>query len=142
MTGFRVGYAVGSKDIIDRISKIQAIAITSVAEPMQYAAVAAMNSNVTKNMTLMKKRLDFIKSELENLPCEFNNPDGGMYYFVRFNNNIDVNKIIFNLLNEGVAVAPGSGFGESYYDFIRISACQPMKLLNDGLKILKKVTDV
>lgn len=142
MTGFRVGYAISSKDIIDRISKIQAIAITSVAEPMQYAAIAAMNSNVTKNMTLIKKRLDFIKSELENLPCEFVNPDGGMYYFVRFNNSIDVNKIISNLLNEGVAVAPGIGFGETYFDFIRISACQPTKLLNDGLKILKKVTNV
>ena len=142
MTGFRVGYAISSKDIIDRISKIQAIAITSVAEPMQYAAIAAMNSNVTKNMTLMKKRLDFIKSELENLPCEFVNPDGGMYYFVRFNNSTDVNKIIFNLLNEGVAVAPGIGFGETYFDFIRISACQPTKLLNDGLKILKKITNV
>ena len=142
MTGFRVGYAISSKDIIDRISKIQAIAITSVAEPMQYAAIAAMNSNVTKNITLIKKRLDFIKSELENLPCEFVNPDGGMYYFVRFNNSTDVNKIIFNLLNEGVAVAPGIGFGETYFDFIRISACQPTKLLNDGLKILKKVTNV
>ena len=142
MTGFRVGYAISSKDVIDRISKIQAIAITSVAEPMQYAAIAAMNSNVTTNMTLMKKRLDFIKSELENLPCEFVNPDGGMYYFVRFNNSVDVNKIIFNLLNEGVAVAPGIGFGETYFDFIRISACQPTKLLNDGLKILKKITNV
>jgi aspartate aminotransferase len=142
MTGFRVGYAISSKDIIDRISKIQAIAITSVAEPMQYAAIAAMNSNVIKNMTLIKKRLDFIKRELENLPCEFVNPDGGMYYFVRFHNITDVNKIIFNLLNEGVAVAPGIGFGETYFDFIRISACQPTKLLNDGLKILKKVTNV
>ena len=142
MTGFRVGYAISSKDIIDRISKIQAIAITSVAEPMQYAAIAAMSSNVTKNMTLIKKRLDFIKRELENLPCEFVKPDGGMYYFVRFNNSVDVNKIIFNLLNEGVAVAPGIGFGETYFDFIRISACQPMKLLNDGLKILKKITKV
>jgi aspartate aminotransferase len=142
MTGFRVGYAVSSKDIIDRISKIQAIAITSVAEPMQYAAVAAINSNVTKNTTLMKKRLDFLKSELENLPCEFVNPDGGMYYFVRFNNNLHVNKIIFNLLNKGVAVAPGIGFGEIYLDFIRISACQPMKVLNDGLQILKKVMNV
>ena len=110
MTGFRVGYAISSKDIIDRISKIQAIAITSVAEPMQYAAIAAMNSNVTKNMTLMKKRLDFIKSELENLPCEFVNPDGGMYYFVRFNNSVDVNKIIFNLLDEGVAVSSWNWF--------------------------------
>lgn len=142
MTGFRVGYAIASKDIIDKISKIQAIAVTSVAEPMQYAAVAAMKSNVTNNATLMKKRLDFIRRELKDIPCDFINPDGGMYYFLRFKNNIDVNKIIFDLLNEGVAVAPGTGFGESYFDFIRISACQPIKLLNDGLKILRKVMNV
>ena len=142
MTGFRVGYAIASKDIIDKISKIQAIAVTSVAEPMQYAAIAAMKSNVTNNATLMKKRLDFIKRELEHIPCEFIIPDGGMYYFLRFKNNIDVNKLIFDLLNEGVAVAPGTGFGESYYDFIRISACQPIKLLSDGLKILRKVMNV
>ena len=101
MTGFRVGYAIASKDIIDKISKIQAIAITSVAEPMQYAAVAAMKSNVTNNATLMKKRLD-LKEKLEDIPCDFIIPDGGMYYFLRFKNNIDVNKLIFDLLNEGV----------------------------------------
>ncbi len=142
MTGFRVGYAICSKEIVDKISNVQAMTITSVAEPMQYAAVAALSSNVTNNRTLMKRRLDYIKKELENLPCEFNNPDGGMYYFIRFKSGIDVNKLIFNLLNEGVAVAPGIGFGESYFDFIRISACQPMKLLSEGMKILKKVTSV
>ena len=142
MTGFRVGYAISGKDIIDKISKIQAIAITSVAEPMQYAAVAALNADVTKNKILMKKRLDFIGKQLENLPCEYINPDGGMYYFVKFNKNVDVNKTIFELLNEGVAVAPGAGFGEAYSDFIRISACQPIKSLNDGLKIIRKITDL
>lgn len=142
MTGFRVGYAISAKDIIDKISKIQAIAITSVAEPMQYAAVAALNADVTKNKILMKKRLDFIGKQLENLPCEYINPDGGMYYFVRFNKNVDVNKTIFELLNEGVAVASGAGFGEAYSDFIRISACQPIKSLNDGLKIIRKITDL
>ena len=142
MTGFRVGYAISDKGTIDQISKIQAIAITSVAEPMQYAAVAALNADVTKNKILMKKRLDFIGKQLENLPCEYINPDGGMYYFVRFNKNVDVNKTIFELLNEGVAVAPGAGFGEAYSDFIRISACQSIKSLNEGLKIIRKITDL
>ena len=142
MTGFRVGYAISDKSTIDKISKIQAIAITSVAEPMQYAAVAALNADVTRNKILMKKRLDFIGKQLENLPCEYINPDGGMYYFVRFNKNVDVTKTIFELLNEGVAVAPGAGFGEAYSDFIRISACQPIKSLNDGLKIIRKITDL
>jgi aspartate/methionine/tyrosine aminotransferase len=109
---------------------------------MQYAAVAALDADVTKNKILMKKRLDFIGKQLENLPCEYINPDGGMYYFVRFNKNVDVTKTIFELLNEGVAVAPGAGFGEAYSDFIRISACQPIKSLNDGLKIIRKITDL
>jgi aspartate aminotransferase len=65
-----------------------------------------------------------------------------MYYFIRFKNDISANKILNDLLNEGVAVAPGNGFGESYVDFIRISACQPINLLKDGLKILRKVTNV
>ena len=142
MTGFRVGYAISDKGTIDKISKIQAIAITSVAEPMQYAAVAALDADVTKNKILMKKRLDFIGKQLENLSCDYINPDGGMYYFIRFNKNVDVNKTIIELLNEGVAVAPGAGFGEAYSDFIRISACQPIKSLNDGLKIIRKITDL
>lgn len=142
MTGFRVGYAISSNEIIGKISKIQAMAITSVAEPMQYAATAALKSNVTNNAKLMKKRLDFIRSKLDEIPCEFTNPDGGMYYFIRFKNNISATKILFDLLNQGVAVAPGNGFGESYANFIRISACQPINLLNDGLKILRKVTNV
>lgn len=142
MTGFRVGYAISSKEIIDKISKIQAMAITSVAEPMQYAAAAALKSNVSNNSKLMKKRLDFIRRKLDGIPCEFVIPDGGMYYFIRFKNNISATKIIFDLLNEGVAVAPGNGFGEAYFNFIRISACQPIKFLNDGLKILREVMKV
>jgi aspartate aminotransferase len=40
-------------------------------------------------------------------------------------------------LKNGVAIAPGSGFGNSYKQFIRISACVSSKLLNDGLDILQ-----
>src|SRR3712207_7461021 len=42
MTGFRVGYGIANKDIISRMARVQAVAITSVAEPMQRAALAAL----------------------------------------------------------------------------------------------------
>ena len=44
---------------------------------------------------------------------------------------------MYDLLKNGVAIAPGSGFG-NYNKFIRISACQSAKLLNEGLDILEK----
>jgi aspartate aminotransferase len=45
--------------------------------------------------------------------------------------------VVERLLDLGVALAPGSGFGESYREFIRISACQPTYLLEKGLDVLE-----
>jgi aspartate aminotransferase len=60
MTGFRVGYAISSKEIISKMTRIQAIGITSVAEPMQYAALAALGKDRLENVKTIKRRLDFI----------------------------------------------------------------------------------
>src|ERR671918_126540 len=45
MTGFRVGYGISNKNIISKMSAIQAVALTSVAEPMQYSALAAIGDD-------------------------------------------------------------------------------------------------
>ena len=47
--------------------------------------------------------------------------------------------IVEKLLEKGVALAPGSGFGDSYKRFVRISACQPEKLLDKGLDVMASV---
>jgi aspartate aminotransferase len=63
-----------------------------------------------------------------------------MYVFPRIlaKSYSDDISLVYDLLKNGVAIAPGSGFGNSYKKFIRISACQPSNLLNDGLDILAK----
>ena len=45
--------------------------------------------------------------------------------------------LVEKLLDLSVAIAPGSGFGDSYRQFIRISACQPEHVLEKGLDILE-----
>ena len=60
-----------------------------------------------------------------------------MYVYPRLNNNIKDTTIVEKLLNVGVAVAPGSGFGSSYRRFIRISACQAENVLKKGLAALE-----
>jgi aspartate aminotransferase len=47
--------------------------------------------------------------------------------------------IVEKLLEKGVALAPGSGFGDSYKRFVRISACQPEKMLEKGLDVMASV---
>ncbi|HXV46626.1 MAG TPA: aminotransferase class I/II-fold pyridoxal phosphate-dependent enzyme [Nitrososphaera sp.] len=135
MTGFRVGYAVAEKDIITKIAKVQAVGITSVAEPVQHAALAALGEDATENVKTMKKRLDFVCRKLKELSLRFVEPDGAMYVYPEIPRGDDIS-LVERLLEKGVAIAPGSGFGDYYRQFVRISACQPEKTLERGLDVM------
>ena len=140
MTGFRVGYAISNKDIVDKMAKVQATALTSVAEPMQHCALAALKGNdPSQNKKKMKKRLDLICNRLRKISFRFFEPEGAMYVYPKFKNDIEDDDVavVERLLDLGVAVAPGSGFGDSYRRFIRISGCQPEDLLEEGLDRLE-----
>ena len=140
MTGFRVGYGIAEKEIIDKMARVQAIALTSVAEPMQHAALSAIDYNPAGNVKLIKERLDLISEKLCNMSLDFITPQGAMYVYPRLRGLIQTDtELVKTLLKLGVAVAPGSGFGENYRQFIRISACQPKKLLEQGLEVIKSI---
>jgi aspartate aminotransferase len=135
MTGFRVGYAVAEKDIIAKMAKVQAVGITSVAEPVQHAALAALGEDATENVRTMKKRLDFVCRKLKEMSLRFIEPDGAMYVYPEIPRGDDIS-LVERLLEKGVAIAPGSGFGDYYRQFVRISACQPEKTLERGLDVM------
>jgi aspartate aminotransferase len=137
MTGFRVGYAISNKNIITKMSKIQSIALTSVAEPMQYSALSAIGESISGNVEVMKKRLRFVCNRLQKMSLSFVAPDGALYVYPKLGEGTDDDIILIDkLLELGVAIAPGSGFGGSYKRFIRISACQSEEVLEKGLEVL------
>jgi len=140
MTGFRVGYGVASKDIIAKMAKVQAVGITSVAEPMQQAALAALGEDPSENIQTMKKRLKFMSVKLEEMSLRFVEPDGAMYAYPELPSGEDI-PLVERMLEQGVAIAPGSGFGDSYKKFVRISACQPEEVLEKGLEIMASVLE-
>jgi aspartate aminotransferase len=150
MTGFRVGYAIANKDIVDKMAKVQATALTSVAEPMQYSALAALegssyNNNPSQNKKKMKNRLDLICNRLRKISFRFFEPEGAMYVYPQFKNVIEGDDditVVQRLLDLGVAVAPGSAFGNSYRRFIRISGCQQEDVLQEGLDRLEAAMSI
>jgi aspartate aminotransferase len=120
------------------MTKVQATILTSVAEPMQYSALAALEASPHKNIKLMKKRLDIISNKLRKMSLPFVEPDGGMYVYPQLKDGKEDDvTLVEKLLDLSVAIAPGSGFGDSYRQFIRISACQPEHVLEKGLDILE-----
>ena len=139
MTGFRIGYTISNPDIIEKMSKLQALALTNVSEPMQYVAMKALEADTTDNSKTMKKRLETVIERAKKMELDFVEPDGAMYIFARVRKpRFDAVEFTNKLLDHGVAIAPGEGFG-NYQGFLRISACQPEDTLNQGLKIIDDV---
>jgi aspartate aminotransferase len=136
MTGFRIGYTIADQKIIEKMVKLQALCLTNVAEPIQYAALKALEADTKGNTKSVRSKLDVLVEAAKGMGLEFVAPDGAMYLFARVGkSNFDGLEFANKLLDYGVAVAPGEGFG-NYRDFVRISACQNEKKLKEGMKIL------
>jgi len=136
MTGFRIGYTIAHQDIIDKLSKFAALCLTNVSEPVQYIAMRALEADTSDNTNTVQRRLELLASKAKEMNLDFVAPDGAMYIFARVNQEgFDGVQFANNLLDKGLAVAPGEGFG-NYKNFIRLSACQDEEILTDGMNIL------
>ena len=133
MTGFRIGYTITHKDLVQKMVKLQELCITSVSEPIQYAAMNAINQDTSNNPKIIKSRMNEIIKVAKKANLKFTVPDGAMYLFLDMEEN--GSELADSLLEKGLAVAPGEGFGE-YTNFVRISLCSDVKKLISGMKIL------
>ena len=136
MTGYRIGYLISNKNIIEKLTRLQALCLTNVSEPIQYTAMKSLNDDVTENTKIMSERLTRLEEICRKMDLEFERPNGAMYIFARTKNPINTSELSEELLNHGVAIAPGIGFGD-YNEFFRISACLDIKTLIEGMDILK-----
>ena len=136
MTGYRIGYLISSQKIIEVLAKLQALCLTNVSEPIQYTAMKSLEDDVTENVKIMNERLTKLEEICKEMELEFVRPDGAMYIFARTKNPINTSELSEELLNHGVAIAPGIGFGD-YNEFFRISACLDIKTIIEGMDILK-----
>jgi aspartate aminotransferase len=144
MTGYRIGWVIAEPSIIEKMSKLQALSLTNVSEPIQYVALKAMTSTTTgssyvgDNADLVRSRLEALVKIAKDIGLEFVEPDGAMYLFAKTKyKNFDATKFSEKLLERGVAIAPGEGFGD-YKEFFRITAIDETRL-KEGMIILDTV---
>jgi aspartate aminotransferase len=147
MTGYRIGYAIADPSIIEKMSKLQALSLTNVSEPIQYVVLKALermirgedgSSYTGSNNLLVRSRLKALVKSAKDIGLEFIEPDGAMYLFARTKyKNFDATEFSEKLLKHGVAIAPGEGFGD-YKEFFRITAIDETRLM-EGMTILNTV---
>ena len=147
MTGWRIGYAAGNRNIIKKMKTLQSQS-TSCASSISQAAADAALSSVCHELPEMnkeyKKRHDFVVSELNKIEgVECKPTDGTFYVFPSFKKFIHKSNIVSNdeelalyiLEKSKVAVVPGSAFGIEGH--IRISIAIDMDSLKDSMQRLK-----
>jgi aminotransferase len=143
MTGWRVGFACGPKEIIAAMTKIHQYTIMCVSITSQMAAAEALVS-AKKSTEQMKReynrRREFMFSELNLLGLKCLKPQGAFYLFPSIKNtglsSMDFSRKL--LEEEKVAVVPGTAFGPYGEDYIRISYASSLDNLKEALVRIKR----
>jgi len=143
MTGWRVGFACGPKEIIAGMTKIHQYTIMCVPITSQMAAAEALVSG-KKSIEEMKReyrrRRELVVKELNKMGLVCNKPQGAFYVFPSIKRT-GLSSLEFSqklLKEEKVAVVPGTAFGQCGEGYIRISYASSMESLKEALQRIKR----
>ena len=151
MTGWRIGYAAGPKEIINAIRKIQSQSTSNPSSISQAAAVEALNGQqnfIKERAEAFKERRDFVVSSLNNIKgINCLTPNGAFYVFPSCKGLLNKNtklktdtEFVQKLLEKSmVAVVQGSAFGLDGY--FRISYATSMENLKKAITRIKGFCD-
>ncbi len=143
MTGWRLGYVMGPKEIMDQVKKIHQFVVMSAPTISQYAGLEALR-NGDEDIERMKKEYDkrrkYLLKEFNRLSLPCFEPKGAFYIFPDIRKyNMSSEEFATQLLNkEHVVVVPGTAFGDSGEGFIRISYAYSLDALKEAIKRIER----
>lgn len=134
MTGWRIGYIIANKLLIDNITKFNQITINNVPVFIQEAALKALEMQrqlSTKIKEEYHERARMATKNLSKAGFLFTKPEAPFYVFPKYP-CLDSEKFTLDLLDKSVAVAPGTAFGD-YREHFRISLTAPRDEIRTAL---------
>lgn len=143
MTGWRLGYAAGPKNIISQMVKVHQFAIMCAPTTSQYAAVEALRngaSDVERMKEAYDQRRRYLMECFKEMGLECFEPFGAFYVFPSIQKfGMTSEEFATRLLQEEkVAVVPGTAFGECGEGFIRISYAYSIENLKIALERIER----
>ena len=143
MTGWRLGYACGNKEIIRMMTKVHQFAIMSAPTLAQHAAIEALR-NGDDDIAVMREEYDrrrrVIVKGFNDMGLTCFEPKGAFYAFPCIKSTGLTSEEFCEqlLMSEKVAVVPGNAFGESGEGFIRCSYAYSVEDINRALKAIER----
>lgn len=142
MTGWRLGFSVGPKEIIQAMTKLHQYAIMCAPTTSQYAGLEALRAgddDIDKMKESYNQRRRFLIKELRDMGFECFEPFGAFYVFPSIKHlGMTSEEFATRLLeSKKLAVVPGTAFGDSGEGFIRISYAYSIEELKEALGRIK-----
>ncbi|MGJ8524507.1 putative N-acetyl-LL-diaminopimelate aminotransferase [Halomonadaceae bacterium LMG 33818] len=144
MTGWRVGWMVVPENLIKDLEKLIEYNFSCIFEPIQKAAVAALEHGEESVNALRQRLVDsrrLLETQMKSLPSvEIPNAQGAMYLFFKIQGFEDSMQLAKNLVKEvGLGLAPGVAFGEEGEGWLRwCHAVSDDDTLLEGIARLKQ----
>ena len=145
MAGWRLGYCVGNKEIIEGLSKIKGYYDYGIFSAIQVAGIVAMrdcDENISEQVELYQSRRDVMCDGLSRMGWDVEIPKAGMFLWVRIPDPyVKMGSVRFSIemMNRAnVAVAPGAGFGEEGDGYLRLALVENENRIRQGLKQMKQ----
>ena len=145
MTGFRLGYAVGHPDLVGALKKCKGQLDSGAPIFIQKAGITALElypedgsppSVIKNNMDIYAERRKVLVNGLRELGFDVAMPRGTFY--VWFNCGMPSDEFTEKMLDLGIIVTPGPGFGSSAQGYIRMTVTEPVERIKEALVRMKR----
>ncbi|HXZ26235.1 MAG TPA: LL-diaminopimelate aminotransferase [Nitrospiria bacterium] len=143
MTGWRIGFAVGRRDVIAALGKVKSNLDSGVFQAIQEAGIAALESPAEVTDAIRweyQQRRDLFVPGLQQLGLEAETPAASFYVWIRTPKKVTSAAFTARLLQQaGIVSTPGNGFGEAGEGYVRMTMTVPPARLADALDRLKRL---
>jgi LL-diaminopimelate aminotransferase len=143
MTGWRIGFAVGNRDVLSGLGKIKTNLDSGVFQAIQEAAIFALDTDDTVLSIIRKtyqERRDTLYSGLKRLGMHLMKPKATFYIWTKVPSKFDSMGFVSHLLNRaGVLATPGNGFGEAGEGYVRFALTASVERIEEALERIGKI---
>lgn len=143
MTGWRLGFVVGNKDVLAGLGKVKSNLDSGCFEAVQEAGITALglDDSVTDGIrTIYQERRDTLIPGLKQLGLEVDAPPAAFYIWVTVPKGYTSTSFTAHLLEKtGIVTTPGNGFGAPGEGYIRMTVCTTKERLAEAVERIKKV---
>jgi LL-diaminopimelate aminotransferase len=143
MTGWRIGFAVGNKDVIFGLGKIKTNLDSGVFQAIQETSIIALQTEdavLSRIRNIYQDRRDALYEGLKGLGIQINKPKATFYLWAKVPKGFDSTTFVAHLLEKtGVLGTPGVGFGSPGEGYIRFALTQPVERIREAVERIKKV---